>query len=154
MLIRLKTNIVLESAIFNLYLHIYIYLPYIYPIFLYFTCISPIFHRYFTMKEIRYDFAFQDHIAFSRDYFTNAVVCGQDRLEDQFPQAMRRRRRMMAEFRKAMENMGWDIRYLIGGFKPWTFMFHFIYWGCHPYHPSQSDELHHFSRWLKPPTSN
>ncbi|CAL1146831.1 unnamed protein product [Cladocopium goreaui] len=31
-------------------------------------------------------FSEKDHIAFSRDYFTSAVVCGQDRLEDQFPQ--------------------------------------------------------------------
>lgn len=29
----------------------------------------------------------QDHIAFSRNYKTAPVVCGQDRLEDQFPQA-------------------------------------------------------------------
>ena len=50
MLIRLITNIVLESAIFNLYLHIYIYiftlyLPYISIFHLYFTHISPIFHH-------------------------------------------------------------------------------------------------------------
>jgi hypothetical protein len=39
---------------------------------------------------------------------------------------------------------------LVGGFKHGLFIVHFIY-GLK--NPEAIDELHHFSRWLKPPTS-
>jgi hypothetical protein len=38
---------------------------------------------------------------------------------------------------------------LVGGFK--HFLFSISYMGCHP---NPIDELHHFSRWLKPPSSD
>ncbi|CAE7266731.1 unnamed protein product [Symbiodinium natans] len=39
-----------------------------------------------TLKVQGNGFSEKDHLAFSRDYFTEPVVCGSARLEDQFPQ--------------------------------------------------------------------
>ena len=47
------------------------------------------------------------------------------------------------------KNTIWII-YLVGGLEHGWIIFHFIKKGCHP---KPIDELHHFSRWLKPPTS-
>lgn len=62
----------------------------------------------------------QDHLAFSRDYFTEPVICGQERLENQFPQVYN-----LAEWSRTFLNKCPELNnkkgfYLREGFQPWT----------------------------------